>query len=153
MCALKWYIKSLYRHIFLEDISKHARVIKKKHFLIPNRIYSQAPWPQRPKLGTNVAKGIICDVVVLFYFSGEPPLSYSVEKRRDPKNIAQFLGSRLFSTWGAAVKAPGCKSCWGLGSFFFLMTLACLDISSKKMCLYRLFIYHFKAHTISNKLV
>ena len=36
---------------------------------------------------------------------------------------------------------------------FFLMTLACLDISSKKMCLYRLFIYHFKAHTISNKLV
>ena len=33
------------------------------------------------------------------------------------------------------------------------MTLACLDISSKKSCLYRLFIYHFKAHTISNKLV
>ena len=33
------------------------------------------------------------------------------------------------------------------------MTLACLDISSKKKCLYRLFIYHFKAHTISNKLV
>ncbi len=28
-----------------------------------------------------------------------------------------------------------------------------LDISSKKMCLYRLFIYHFKAHTIRNKLV
>ena len=26
-------------------------------------------------------------------------------------------------------------------------------ISSKKRCLYRLFIYHFKAHTISNKLV
>ena len=33
------------------------------------------------------------------------------------------------------------------------MTLAYLDISSKKKCLYRLFIYHFKAHTISNKLV
>ena len=33
------------------------------------------------------------------------------------------------------------------------MTLACLDISSKKSCLYRLFIYHFKAHTITNKLV
>ena len=31
--------------------------------------------------------------------------------------------------------------------------LACFDISSKKRCLYRLFIYHFKAHTISNKLV
>ena len=48
--------------------------------------YSQAPWPQRTKLGTNVAKGIICDVDLLFIFSGEPPLSYSVEKRRDPKN-------------------------------------------------------------------
>ena len=50
--------------------------------------YSQAPWPQCTKLGTNVAKGIICDVVVFFFFSGEPPLSYSVEKRRDPKNCA-----------------------------------------------------------------
>ena len=35
----------------------------------------------------------------------------------------------------------------------FLVTLACFDISSKKRCLYRLFIYHFKANTISNKLV
>ena len=31
--------------------------------------------------------------------------------------------------------------------------VACLDISSKKRCLYRLFTYHLKAHTISNKLV
>ena len=51
--------------------------------------YSQAPWPQCTKLGTNVAKGIICDVVVFFFFSGEPPLSYSVEKRRDPKNCEE----------------------------------------------------------------
>ena len=35
--------------------------------------YSQAPWPQHTELGTNVAKGIICDVVVFFFFSGEPP--------------------------------------------------------------------------------
>ena len=33
------------------------------------------------------------------------------------------------------------------------MTLACLDISSKKRCLERLFTYHLKAHTLSNKLV
>ena len=33
--------------------------------------YSQAPWPQRTKLGTNVAKGIICDVDLIF---GVPPL-------------------------------------------------------------------------------
>ena len=33
------------------------------------------------------------------------------------------------------------------------MTLACLNISSKKKCLKRLFTYHLKAHKISNKLV
>ena len=53
--------------------------------------YSQAPWPQCTKLGTNVAKGIICDVVVFFFFFRWTPLSYSVEKRRDPKNCAQKL--------------------------------------------------------------
>ena len=29
VCALKWYVKSLYRHLFLEDISIHARVTQK----------------------------------------------------------------------------------------------------------------------------
>ena len=33
------------------------------------------------------------------------------------------------------------------------MTLACLDVSSNKSCVYRLFTYQLKAHTISNKLV
>ena len=33
------------------------------------------------------------------------------------------------------------------------MTLACLDISSKKRCLLRLFTYDLKAHTISNKIL
>ena len=32
--ALKWYIKSLYRHLFLEDISKHARVTQE--MALPN---------------------------------------------------------------------------------------------------------------------
>ena len=31
-------------------------------------------------------------VVLFFFFSGEPPLSYSVEKRRDPKKCAIFWG-------------------------------------------------------------
>ena len=43
--------------------------------------------------------------------------------------------------------------CHKLGSAIFLVTLACLDLSSKKRGLYRLFTYHRKAHTISNKLV
>ncbi len=46
-----------------------------------------------------------------------------------------------------AVILPQIRKC------LFWVTLACLDISSKKRCLLRLFIYHFKAHTISNKLV
>ena len=29
VCSLRCYVKCLYRHLFLEDISKHARVIKK----------------------------------------------------------------------------------------------------------------------------
>ena len=29
VCALRWYVKCLYRHLFLEDISKHARLTKK----------------------------------------------------------------------------------------------------------------------------
>ena len=34
VCALKLYIKSLYRHLFLEDISKNSRVTQKKQ--LPN---------------------------------------------------------------------------------------------------------------------
>ena len=34
VCALRWYVKSLYRHIFLEDISNHARVTQK--MTLPN---------------------------------------------------------------------------------------------------------------------
>ena len=73
MCALKWYIKSLYRHLFLEDISKHARVTQKWHFVICGKLYSQAPWPQLPKLGVWVAKVPSCDRTDSHSFSGEPP--------------------------------------------------------------------------------
>ena len=54
---------------------------------------------------------------------------------------------------GVSLKAPWNYYCHKLGSAIFLVTLACLAISSKKRCLYRLFTYHLKAHTISNKLV
>ena len=59
VCALKWYVKSLYRHLFLEDISKHARVTQKWHFLICGKLYTQAPWTRRAKVGVWVAKGAI----------------------------------------------------------------------------------------------
>ena len=34
VCALRWYVKSLYRHFFLEDTSKNVRVTKK--IALPN---------------------------------------------------------------------------------------------------------------------
>ena len=102
VCALKWYIKSLYRHLFLEDISNHARVTQKRHFLICGKLYSQAPWPQRPKLGVRVAKGLSCDRMDSLFFPGEPPLRYRAEKRRDHGNLpyahANFRGPPLLNT-------------------------------------------------------
>ena len=73
VCALKWYIKSLYRHLFLEDISKHAMVTQKWHFLICGKLYSQAPWPQRPKLGVRVAKALSCDRTDSLFSRWTPP--------------------------------------------------------------------------------
>ena len=58
-----------------------------------------------------------------------------------------------YRVWGESVNARGSYAVQILGSAFFGVTLACFDISSKKRCLYRLCTYHFKAHTISNKLV
>ena len=86
MCALRWYIKSLYRHLFLVDISKHASVTQKWHFLMFGRHNSKAPWPTRPQIGLRVAKARSCTISESKFFSGEPPLSYSVEKRRDHRN-------------------------------------------------------------------
>ena len=84
VCALRWYIKSPHRHIFLVDISKHARVT---HSLIYGKDNSKAPWPPRPQIGLRVAKALSCDTDESEFFSGEPPLSYSVEKRRDHWNL------------------------------------------------------------------
>ena len=80
-----------------------------------------------------------------------PPLLSSITQGGSPEEKSESIRSQLRPL--ATRPAPGCKVCHRLGIFFFLVTLACLDISSKKRCLYRLFIYHFKAHTISNKLV
>ena len=92
MCALRWYIKSLYRHFFLVAISKNARVT---HFLICGKDNSKAPWPTRPQIGLRVAKALSCDTDESKKISGEPPsLRYSVEKRR----TTQISVVRLFST-------------------------------------------------------
>ena len=81
VCALRWYINSLYRHLFLVDISKNARVT---HFLICGKDNSKAPWATRPQIGLSVAKGRSCDTDESKKFVlVNPHLSYGAEKRRD----------------------------------------------------------------------
>ena len=58
VCALRWYIKSLYRHLFLVDISKSARVT---HFLICGKDNSKASWATHPQIGQRVAKARSCE--------------------------------------------------------------------------------------------
>ncbi len=90
-CALRWYVKSLYRHLFLEDISKHVRVTQK------------------------IA----------------PPIC---------ANPNSLLWSRLFSTHNSGGGGGGGfhgknnnkAALPQIGGAIFLVTLACLDISSKK---------------------
>ena len=66
--CFKMICKCLYRHLFLEDISKHARVTQKWHFLICGRPNSQVPWAPRPKIGVRVAIALSCDTVKFFFF-------------------------------------------------------------------------------------
>ena len=65
VCALRWYVKGLYRHLFLEDISKQAGVT---HFLICNSHNSKAPWATRLQIGVRVAKARCCDTDELICF-------------------------------------------------------------------------------------
>ena len=163
MCALKWYVQSLYRHLFLVDISKHARVTQKWHFLIWDRPNSHAPWPPRPKLGTSVAKGLSCDLSSLYFFPGKLPLRYRAEKGQGHRicrnSVAPPLLSSISQGGGVyrkkykllksqlrplATLVPslgrGGQGAWELGlsqirKCHFWVTLACLDISTKKRCL------------------
>ena len=72
------------------------------------------------------------------------------------KKIKQLYHNYVQAThqfWGASLKAPWSYVCHKLESAIFLVPLPFLHVSSKKRCLQRLFTYHLKAHTISNKLV
>ena len=60
-------------HIFLVDISKHARVSPKKNDLICGKDNSKAPRPTRPQIGLRVAKALSCDTDESEFFSGKPP--------------------------------------------------------------------------------
>ena len=79
--------KSLYRHLFLVDISKNARVT---HFLIWDKDNSKTPCATRPQIGLRVAEARSCDIDESKKISGEPPhpiLNYGAEKRRDHRNL------------------------------------------------------------------
>ena len=93
-------------------------------------------------------------------FFGVPPLLNTITQgggspeKKNKTTISQLMPLATFVTSLVRCgQGPWLSIVAQIRQFFFCVTLACLDISSKKKCLYRLFIYHFKAHTISNKLV
>ena len=92
-------------------------------------------------------------------FLGVPPLLNTITQggftgKKKKTTISQLMPLATFvPSLVRCGQGPWLSIVAQIKQFFFGVTLACLDISSKKKCLYRLFIYHFKAHTISNKLV
>ena len=93
-------------------------------------------------------------------FFGVPPLLNTITQgggspeKNNKTTISQLMPLATFvPSLVRCGQGPWLSIVAQIRQFFFCVTLACLDISSKKKCLYRLFIYHFKAHTISNKLV
>ena len=90
-----------------------------------------------------------------------PPLLSSISQGRGGSPefffVLVLLQLRPLATFVPSLGRVG-QCAWELGVLnsrkcHFFSDPCGLDISSKKRCLYRLFIYHFKAHTISNKLV
>ena len=69
-------MKCLYRHIFLEDTSKHARVIKKKDCPFGNTDNSPALEVTDLKVCLWLAKRLIYNLKSRNYFYHEAVLSY-----------------------------------------------------------------------------
>ena len=97
-------MKCLYRHLFLEDISKLARVIK-KDCPFWNSDNSLAPEVTDLKVCLWLAKRLTWDITSRNNFYHEAVLSYSDWKEMRSQ-ILRFQN----------------------GQSFFLMTLACLDV-------------------------
>ena len=89
--CLRWYVKSLYRHFFLEDIAKHARVILKKWHLPNGKMSnSQAPWATDSKFVLWLANTLSCDMAESYLQRGEVLNRYETlyfQPRQNPRNI------------------------------------------------------------------
>ena len=161
MCALRWYVKSLYRHFFLKDIAKHARVTQK--MACPNLEICQPPWATDTKLPVWIANTLSCDMTQPYLKHGEVLNRYetlyfkprqSSRKICDPassnNHISTFLHSTIFfdsvisqlrlvgshnRCLGSVAQGVGQLVDFQIGNAIFLVILACLAISSKKKCL------------------
>ncbi len=69
-------MKCLYRHLFLEGTSKHARVIKKKDCPFCNNDNSPAPEVTDLKVCLWLAKRLIYNITLRNYFYHEAVQSY-----------------------------------------------------------------------------
>ena len=115
MCALRWYIKSLYRHLFLVDISKHARVTQR-------RLDRRAP-----KLVWGLLKHLAVILTSQNFFPVNPPLSYGAEKRRDHRNCVGVQQISVIPPHLSTITKGGFtgkkKSDWSVSQLSALATL------------------------------
>ena len=56
VCALRWYVKCLYRRLILEDTSKKARVTQILHLPNCGKNNFKAPWSTDAQIGLWLAK-------------------------------------------------------------------------------------------------
>ena len=83
-------MKCLFRHLFLEDTSKKARVTKKMHLPNCGEDTSQVPCLHMPKFGLWLAKTLTCDMTVSIISLLEALPSYGVRRRDVTDNACIF---------------------------------------------------------------
>ena len=97
MCALRWYVKCLYRHLFLEDTSEHARVTQKLHYPNCNTYNSKVLWATDPKFVCGLLKHPVVIIKTEPYLQcGEVLIRYETlyfPPRQNQRNICDITTS------------------------------------------------------------
>ena len=76
-----------------------------------------------------------------------------LKKKLKPPHHSYMPLQPSHQLWDTSLKEPGNYFCHRLGCEICRMILTFLHVANKKRCIFRLFTYHLKAHTINNKLL
>ena len=96
VCALRWYVKSLYRHFFLEDIAKQARREKNGTSPLPSALISRRLERQTPNFLLWLANTLSCDMAETIITTREVLNRYETlyfQPRQKPRNICDPASS------------------------------------------------------------